>query len=54
MSRPSTRIRPESISSRRLMVRMRVDFPDPEGPQITTTSPRSIVSVIPTSAWYFP
>ena len=36
---PSIRISPESIVSSRLMVRQSVDFPEPEGPTITTTSP---------------
>ena len=38
---PSMRISPESMVSRRLMVRHMVDLPEPEGPITTTTSPRS-------------
>src|SRR5271157_5168545 len=38
-SMPSTISRPLLIGSRRFIVRIRVDLPDPEGPQITTTSP---------------
>jgi hypothetical protein len=37
-STPSTVIRPRSCFSRRLMQRIRVDFPEPEGPMTTTTS----------------
>ena len=36
---PSIRISPSSIVSSRLMVRHRVDLPEPEGPSTTTTSP---------------
>ena len=36
---PSTISFPSLIGSRSLIVRMRVDFPEPEGPQTTTTSP---------------
>ncbi len=50
MSAPSTVIVPESIGSRRLTVRMRVDLPEPEGPQTTTTSPCAMVSLTSTSA----
>ena len=38
---PSMRISPESMVSKRLMVRHMVDLPEPEGPITTTTSPRS-------------
>jgi len=38
-STPSTTMRPDWMGSRRLMVRIRVLFPDPEGPMITSTSP---------------
>ncbi len=38
---PSTVIVPESTVSSRLMVRHNVDFPEPDGPRITTTSPRA-------------
>src|SRR6266511_3212307 len=40
---PSKWIVPESMGSSRLMLRHRVDLPDPEGPITTTTSPRSTV-----------
>ena len=40
---PSMVIRPEPIGSSRLMQRQRVDFPDPDGPMTTTTSPRPTV-----------
>ena len=36
---PSTMMSPRWCSSSRLMVRMKVDFPDPEGPTITTFCP---------------
>ena len=48
---PSTTILPRSWRSSRLSVRMNVDFPDPDGPTITTTSPRRTVVEIPLSAW---
>ena len=38
-SRPATRISPESTVSSRLTVRHSVDFPAPDGPRTTTTSP---------------
>ena len=37
---PSTVIEPFWCSSSALMQRMSVDFPEPEGPQITIRSPR--------------
>jgi hypothetical protein len=37
---PSTRIWPAWCSSRRLMQRIMVDLPDPDGPQMTIRSPR--------------
>ena len=40
---PSTEIEPESIPSKRLIARQRVDLPDPEGPITTTTSPASML-----------
>ncbi len=52
MSRPSMRMPPLSISSRRLRVRIRVDLPEPEGPQTTTTSFFSTRSLTSTRAWY--
>src|SRR5215218_5656002 len=39
--RPSRRMVPPSIGSSRLIVRHRVDLPDPDGPTTTTTSPGS-------------
>src|SRR5829696_5924088 len=39
---PSMVISPFSIDSRRLIVRHRVDFPEPDGPMTMTTSPRAI------------
>ena len=38
---PSMRMSPESMVSRRLMVRHSVDLPEPEGPMMTSTSPLS-------------
>ncbi len=46
---PSKRTSPSSIPSRPLMHRSMVDLPDPDGPAITTTSPRSIVRSMPSS-----
>src|SRR5579859_7621646 len=36
------------------MQRMAVDFPDPDGPMITTFSPRRTVRLIPFSTWKSP
>ncbi|MNW06777.1 hypothetical protein D3C71_2032430 [compost metagenome] len=47
---PSTVIVPPEIGSSRLIVRIRVDLPEPDGPQMTTTSPLAMVSEIPSSA----
>src|SRR4051794_38752949 len=38
---PSIRMRPLSMVSSRLMQRQSVDLPEPEGPMMTTTSPRA-------------
>src|SRR5688572_2763405 len=46
---PSKRTSPSSIVSRPLMQRSIVDLPEPDGPAMTTTSPRSIVRSIPSS-----
>ncbi len=54
ISFPSSRIWPASMGSIRLMVRMRVDLPEPEGPQTTTTSPVAMVSLTSSSARYEP
>src|SRR5690606_24246386 len=51
---PSMRIWPESIVSRRLMVRHSVDLPDPEGPMTTTTSPRCTVRLMFFRTWSSP
>jgi hypothetical protein len=51
---PSMTIRPRSWLSRRLIVRMNVDLPEPDGPTITTTSPRRTVVEMPLSAWKAP
>ena len=40
---PSISIVPDSNVSSRLIVRQRVDLPEPEGPMMTTTSPSPIV-----------
>jgi hypothetical protein len=42
---PSTTIRPASCFSSRLMQRISVDFPEPDGPMTTTTSWRPDVHV---------
>ncbi len=47
---PSKRMSPDWISSSRLMVRIRVDLPEPDGPQTTTTSPRATSAFTSTSA----
>src|SRR5918999_3863195 len=44
---PSNRTSPSSMPSSPLMQRSIVDFPEPDGPAMTTTSPRSIVRSIP-------
>ena len=49
-STPSTTIRPFEIGSSRLIVRSSVDLPEPDGPQTTTTSPFSTVSLTLSSA----
>ena len=43
---PSIVIVPDSIVSSRLMTRHRVDFPDPDGPSTTTTSPLRTVRLM--------
>jgi hypothetical protein len=48
---PSTMISPRWCSSNRLIVRMKVDLPEPDGPKITTTSPRFTSMLIPRRAW---
>ena len=51
MLRPSIVMEPCWKSSRALKVRMKVLLPDPEGPMITTTSPRCTVRSTPRRAW---
>ena len=53
-SMPSTTIRPRSCFSSRLMQRISVDLPEPDGPQTTTTSCRSIARSTSLSAWKSP
>ena len=48
---PSTVMLPFWKSSRALKVRMKVLLPEPEGPMITTTSPRLTVRSQPRRAW---
>ena len=51
---PSTTMEPSWCSSRRLMQRMRVDFPEPDGPQITMRSPRFTSRLMSLSTWNWP
>ena len=51
---PSTTILPPSCFSRRLMQRISVDFPPPDGPMTTTTSWRPTRMLMPFSAWKSP
>ena len=44
---PSTMMSPRWCSSSRLMVRMKVDLPEPEGPAMTSTSPALTVRSMP-------
>ena len=50
-STPSTTIRPASCSSSRLMQRIIVDLPEPDGPMTTTTSCRPTLRSMSRSAW---
>ena len=54
MSIPSTTIDPPVGSSRVLMQRSIVDFPDPEGPTTQTTSPLLTSRLISVSTWLDP
>src|SRR5690606_25521419 len=54
MSSPSTRTVPASGVSSRLMQRRNVDFPDPDGPSMQTTSPRPTSRSIPRRTWWSP
>ena len=49
-SKPSTTMSPRWCCSNRLMVRMNVDFPEPDGPMMTTTSPRRTEVLTPRRA----
>ena len=53
-STPSTRMRPPSCSSSRLMQRIIVDLPEPDGPMTTTTSCRATLRSMSRSAWNVP
>jgi hypothetical protein len=53
-SMPSTTIVPDWCSSSRLMHRIIVDLPEPEGPQITIRSPRRTVRLMSRSTWNAP
>ena len=53
-SMPSTMISPRWCSSSRLMVRMKVDLPEPDAPKMTTTSPAVTVRSMPRSTWSWP
>src|SRR5918994_2884381 len=52
--RPSKRTSPSSTVSRPLMQRNIVDLPEPEGPAMTTTSPRPIDRSIPSRTRFSP
>src|SRR5690625_2732653 len=45
---------PESMVSKEFMQRTRVDFPDPDGPMIETTSAGKTLVLTPFSAWKEP
>ena len=51
---PSTVIVPRWKGSRPLTVLIRVDFPEPDGPQMTITSPLLTVVVQSVSTWNWP
>ncbi len=51
---PSTTIRPASCSSSRLMHRIIVDLPEPDGPMTTTTSWLATLTLMSASAWKLP
>ncbi len=53
-STPSMMIVPSSWGSSRLSVRRKVDFPEPEGPMMTTTSRSRTVVDTPRRAWKSP
>src|SRR5215471_758164 len=54
ISRSPTQMLPRSGSSSRLMQRKRVDLPEPLGPIIATTEPRSTCRDTPLSTWTAP
>src|SRR5580704_13371880 len=51
---PSTTMSPAWCSSRRLMQRIKVDLPEPEGPQITIFSPSLTSRLMSLSTWNWP
>ena len=53
-SMPSTMIWPFWCSSSRLMQRISVDLPEPDGPQMTIFSPWSTVRLMSRSTWNSP
>src|ERR1043165_6190050 len=53
-SMPSTTMRPCWCSSRRLMQRIMVDLPEPDGPQITMRSPLATRRLMSRSTWNSP
>src|SRR5450755_532170 len=53
-STPSTTMRPFCAVSSRLMQRMRVDLPEPEGPQMTIRSPARTDRLMSVSTWKCP
>ena len=53
-STPSTTMRPSSCFSSRLMQRIRVDLPEPDGPQMTIFSPRATARSTSRSTWKSP
>jgi hypothetical protein len=53
-SRPSMRTLPASIGSRPASIRSAVDFPDPDGPTRTTSSPSAIVRLSLSTAGFAP
>ena len=53
-SMPSTTMRPFCTVSSRLMQRISVDLPEPEGPQITMRSPARTDRSMSVSTWKLP
>ncbi|CFO66557.1 Uncharacterised protein [Bordetella pertussis] len=54
MSWPSMRMTPLPMGSSRLMVRMSVDLPEPDGSHTTSTSPRPTSRLTSLSTWCSP